>query len=123
MQVVTLIDDMDKRTKAENTVRFNLDGTDYEIDLSPKHERQLREALAAYVAAARRQGTRKAASQPKGRRGAPRLIAVSGNGTISNADVRAWAKANGLKVNDRGRIAAEVVDQFHAAQRRTAQAS
>jgi Lsr2 len=48
-----LIDDVDG-TKADGTVRFGLDGTEYEIDLNAGHARALPEALARYVSAARR---------------------------------------------------------------------
>ena len=47
------IDDLDG-SAAEGTVRFALDGTEYEIDLNAEHAQQLRDALAAYVRAARR---------------------------------------------------------------------
>ena len=47
------IDDLDG-SAAEATVRFGLDGTEYEIDLNAGHAAQLREALAAYVRAGRR---------------------------------------------------------------------
>jgi hypothetical protein len=33
----------------EGTVRFGLDGTEYEIDLNAGHARELRDALARYV--------------------------------------------------------------------------
>ena len=48
-----LIDDLDGG-EADGTVRFGLDGTDYEIDLSAKHAEALRKALAPYLGAARR---------------------------------------------------------------------
>ncbi|PKK12223.1 Lsr2 family protein [Thermomonospora sp. CIF 1] len=32
-----------------------------------------------------------------------------------SADIRAWAKARGIKVNERGRIPASVVEQYEAA--------
>ena len=47
------IDDIDG-SAAEGTVRFGLDGTEYEIDLNAGHARELRDALARYVDAARR---------------------------------------------------------------------
>jgi len=47
------IDDLDG-SAAEGTVRFGLDGTEYEIDLNTGHARQLRNTLAAYVRAGRR---------------------------------------------------------------------
>jgi hypothetical protein len=48
-QVQTLlIDDLDGG-EAEETVRFGLDGTEYEIDLSAKNADALRKALAWYI--------------------------------------------------------------------------
>ena len=49
------IDDLDG-SEAECTVRFGLDGAEYEIDLNAGHARALRDALARYVQAARRAG-------------------------------------------------------------------
>ena len=49
------IDDLDG-SEAEATVRFALDGTEYEIDLNAEHVQALRDALARYVRAARRAG-------------------------------------------------------------------
>src|SRR5580693_10567322 len=49
------IDDLDG-TEAEGTVRFGLDGAEYEIDLNAEHAEALRDALARYVHAARRAG-------------------------------------------------------------------
>ncbi|HLK00501.1 MAG TPA: Lsr2 family protein [Streptosporangiaceae bacterium] len=47
------LDDIDG-SEAEGTVRFGLDGTGYEIDLSTEHATALRNTLAAYDKAARR---------------------------------------------------------------------
>jgi hypothetical protein len=47
------VDDLDG-SEAERTVRFGLDGTEYEIDLNAKHATELRNALARYVEAGRR---------------------------------------------------------------------
>ena len=49
------VDDLDG-SEAEGTVRFGLDGAEYEIDLNAEHAQALREALAPYVGAARRAG-------------------------------------------------------------------
>jgi nucleoid-associated protein Lsr2 len=49
------IDDLDG-SEAEGTVRFGLDGAEYEIDLNADHARALRDALSRYVQAARRAG-------------------------------------------------------------------
>jgi Lsr2 len=50
-----LIGDVDG-TQADGTVRFGLDGTEYEIDLNAGQARALPEAPARYASAARRPG-------------------------------------------------------------------
>ena len=99
------IDDIDG-SEAEGTVRFALDGAEYEIDLNAEHAKELREALARYVAAGRRSGGR-ARPARNGRR-----AAASGLNTV---EVREWAKAQGIDVKDRGRVPAELVVRFRAA--------
>ena len=42
------IDDLDG-SAAEGTVRFGLDGTEYEIDLNARNAKKVRDALAPYV--------------------------------------------------------------------------
>ena len=66
---ILFIDDLDG-SAAEGTVRFGLDGTEYEIDLNAGHAKELRDALARYVDAARRIGNarRPAAAAAAGRR-------------------------------------------------------
>jgi hypothetical protein len=100
------IDDLDG-SFAEGTVRFGLDGTEYEIDLNEEHAKALRDALARYVSAARRAsgGARRPARS--GRRASP-----SG---LNTTEVREWAKAQGIEVKDRGRVPAELVVKFQAA--------
>lgn len=100
------IDDLDG-SEAEGTVLFGLDGTQYEIDLSTDHAKELRTALARYIDAGRRvAGTARRAVQNG--RNAP------ANG-VSNTEVRAWAKAQGLEVKERGRIPADIISQYQAA--------
>ena len=100
---VVLVDDVDGGT-ADETVSFALDGVAYQIDLSAANAASLREALAPWVGHARRAG-RSAA----GRR-APRA-SKSGN----SSEIRAWAKAQGLEVNERGRVPAGIVAMYEAA--------
>ena len=84
-----LIDDLDG-SDAEGTVRFGLDGAQYEIDLSTDHAKELRTALARYTDACRKvTGPARRAGQ-NGRK-APAS-------SISNTEVRTWAKAQGLEV-------------------------
>jgi hypothetical protein len=98
------IDDIDGGD-AEGTVRFALDGTDYEIDLSAAHSAELHQALEAYIRHARRAGgaTRRAG---RGRTAAQPL---------DTHRVREWAKDNGIDVRERGRVPADVVAKYKAA--------
>jgi hypothetical protein len=100
------IDDLDG-SAAEGTVRFGLDGADYEIDLNAEHAQALREALARYVQAARRTGGSARRPVRSGRKAAA-------NG-VNTTEVREWAKAQGIEVKDRGRVPAELVVKFKAA--------
>ena len=65
------IDDLDG-SEAEGTVRFGLDGAEYEIDLNAEHAQELRDALARYVGAARRVGGSARRPARSGGRGARR---------------------------------------------------
>ncbi len=103
-----LIDDLDGG-EAEGTVRFGLDGAEYEIDLSAGHADALRRALAPYVSAARR-APGAAAGRPGG--GGRR---TSGAGAADPVAVREWAKSQGIDVKDRGRVPAGLVVKFKAA--------
>jgi hypothetical protein len=101
---VTLEDDLDG-SPADGTMRFGLDGAEYEIDLSQKNADTLRAALAPFIDHARR-----VTSGGPGRRAAP--------ARQRSASIRAWAKEHGIAVNERGRIPANVAEQYEAAGRR-----
>ena len=102
---ILLIDDLDG-SAAEGTVRFGLDGTEYEIDLNAGHARELRDALARYVDAARRAGGSARKPARVSRRGPA--------GGLDTTEVREWARAQGIEVKDRGRVPADVVARFRA---------
>ena len=107
-----MVDDLDG-SDADGTVRFGLDGTEYEIDLNAEHARDLREALARYVGAARRAG-----GSARRAGGSARRAARAGREAPSapdNTEVRNWAKAQGIDVKNRGRVPAELVVKFKAA--------
>ncbi|HET7432685.1 MAG TPA: Lsr2 family protein [Nocardioides sp.] len=99
---ITLEDDLDGGDATE-TVAFGLDGRSYEIDLNDKNAKALRDALATYVAAARRAGGR--ASRAKGRT----QVGASAR------EIRDWARSSGHNVPDRGRIPSDVREAFEAA--------
>jgi hypothetical protein len=103
--IVTLTDDLDGG-KAESSVSFGYQGVTYEIDLSKRNLSAMDKAFAPYVNAARK--------APATRRSTPR--ATSAQSAKENLSaIRAWAKANGYKVSDRGRIAADVQEAYRAA--------
>jgi Lsr2 len=102
-----LVDDIDG-SAAEGIIRFGLDGAEYEIDLNVGHARELRDALARYVAAARRVSGSAARRPARTARRAPA-------GGLNTTEVREWAKAQGIEVKDRGRVPAELVVKFKAA--------
>ncbi len=96
------IDDIDGGP-AEGTVRFGLDGTDYEIDLSTEHNEELHKVLAAYVTHARKAA---GAARSRGRRPA---------GVPDTRKVREWAKEQGIDIKERGRVPAGVIEKYKAA--------
>ena len=101
---IILVDDLDGGS-ADETVRFALDGSQYEIDLSKDNAKNLRDALKAYVDAGRKVG---------GRTGRPR----SAGSARSNeaAQIREWARKNGYTVSERGRVNSEIIEAYRAAQ-------
>jgi hypothetical protein len=103
--VVLLEDDIDG-SEATETLSFALDGGEYEIDLNDGHASELREALARFTDAGRKVsgGRVRQAARTKSSQGGPDAKAV-----------RMWAAENGIQVNTRGRIQAEVVEKYEAA--------
>ena len=98
---VVVTDDFDGSEGAA-TVRFGLDGREYEVDLSPENEAEFRGFLNHYTAVGRKltksgRAYREVASPPDSRA------------------VRAWAQANGVEVSSRGRISADVIAAYEAA--------
>jgi hypothetical protein len=103
---VVLTDDMDG-SEADETIRFGLSGTEYEIDVNSAHADELRSSLARYMEAGRR-------VRFAGQRSSRGAVRAQGS-TTSSSEVREWAKAQGLEVRDRGRVPAELMVKFKAA--------
>jgi hypothetical protein len=110
LQVLLVCDLHDDETPGTETVSFAVDGSSYEIDVCDAHGSQLRESFAPYVAAGRRSG--RGTATGRRRRGAARP-----SGGVDPAAVRAWARSNNVKVSERGRISADVLDRYAAAKR------
>ena len=110
---ISLVDDIDE-SAANETVQFGLDGAQYEIDLNEKNAKKLREALALFVAHARRADGPRRAARGRGRT-AGRSATRTAPDREQTAAIREWARNNGFQVSDRGRLSAEVVEAFNAA--------
>jgi hypothetical protein len=102
---VVLEDDLDGGP-ADETVRFGLGGTEYEIDLSEKNAAAFRKQLAPFIEHARQpmRGHRRAAQAAASRQ--------------RSDDIRGWAKEHGIAVSEHGRIPANVVAQYYTATKR-----
>lgn len=96
-----MTDDLDGSEGAK-TYRFAWQDAVYEVDLSDAHRDDLLRALAPYIDAGRRVG--------RGRRPTTSTRAAGED----RAAVRAWARANGHEVSDRGRISTTVLDAYRA---------
>ena len=106
---VLLVDDIDGG-EASETVSFALDGNNYEIDLSGKNASEMRDSFAKYVGAARKIGRSSSSSGRSGRRSGGTSTAMD---LDQAAAIRSWAKKQGLKVSDRGRIPATIIEQYN----------
>ena len=104
------------REAADETVEFGIDGKNYEIDLSKDNAGSCATRSPTSsprpprgrAAARRRAGTGRASggagAAPKGRPSIDRE---------QNQAIRDWARKRGMKVSDRGRIPAEVLEAYH----------
>lgn len=108
VQVTLVCDVHGDETRATETVGFGLDGSSYEIDVCEEHARVLRDRLASFVGVARRAGGR-AAPTAAGRSGRRRR---SRGGSGEAAQIREWARGQGLAVPERGRIPAELAQRY-----------
>ncbi len=102
---VILVDDLDGG-QADETVQFGLDGVSYEVDLSTSNAQKMRDALAPYLAEARKVGARAAGRKRPAR---------SSRGETDAGVIREWARANGYQVSDRGRVPSTITAAYKAA--------
>ncbi|MEX5299085.1 Lsr2 family protein [Kocuria sp. CPCC 205292] len=101
---IILEDDLDGGP-AEETVRFGLDGAQYEIDLSEENAAKLRDAVRPFITKARRAQSKQTAKQAR----------PTGKSNPDTAAIRQWARENGHPVSDRGRIHQDVQKAYYDA--------
>lgn len=106
---VSLIDDLNGST-ADETVEFGMDGKIYEIDLSNSNAEKLREVFVAYVTVARRSGERRRSTGVGSTERRPTVTDRQ-----QSQAVRDWARQQGMKVSDRGRLPADLLNAYHSA--------
>src|SRR2546429_5884963 len=88
---VALEDDLDGGP-ADETVRFGLGGSQYEIDLNKKNARAFRKQLAPFIEHARKAG-----------RGQRRRSGRTSSSREHSGDIRAWARAQGIAISESSR--------------------
>ena len=99
---VQLIDDLSGED-AQETVRFSLDGADYEIDLSAGNAADLRGAMARFVSNGRR---------VRGAGAGNRRDRTGSTGREETQKIREWAMANGYSPSSRGRISQDIKNAY-----------
>lgn len=108
--VTVLVDDVTGKEIEDGsgrTVRFSVEGVEYEIDLDSKGAMKFDEAMSFYVTHGRRL---------RGRTSAPRATRSGAN--VDRAQLKAirdWAKQNGHKISQRGRISSDIVEAYKSA--------
>ena len=101
--VTELHDDIDG-SNATQTVRFAMDGVEYEIDLSDRNANRLRNSFEEFIRHAREVG-----GQGSGRKAA---ISAWADKSHTGA-MREWLREYGYEVSDRGRIPAWLQQVYH----------
>ena len=110
-RIVTELTDDTNGKPADETVTFALDGREYEIDLTSKNAAALRKAFDVYVKNGRRMsGGRRQRSASSGGSSSSRP-----KSDVDTKAVREWAGKNGFELSSRGRIPANVVEAYKAA--------
>ncbi|MEV0115277.1 Lsr2 family protein [Streptomyces sp. NPDC050844] len=107
--VTTYVDDLTGEESSEiSTHSILIDGAGVEIDLTGENYEELLELLNPYLHA---DGARRirGGAKAKGRSKAPT------GGKDDSSAIRAWAKANGFEVSDRGRVPASVREAYEKA--------
>jgi hypothetical protein len=109
---VELVDDLNGEV-AQETVRFGVDGTEYEIDLTEENAGKLRSILSEYTDKAR-----KARSGRKSQGGQqPASASTTKSKRENTQQIRQWAQDNGHNPSSRGRINQSIIDAYNEAQK------
>lgn len=105
--ITQLVDDItgEEINAGGKTIRFSVDGGDWQIDLNEKNAKKFYETMKFYQDHATHLGGR----------GKRTRVASKASNKEELAAIRRWARDAGYEVSDRGRIKQEIVDAYHAA--------
>lgn len=94
--IINLIDDIDG-SKADVTIKYSFEGSNYEIDLTDDHAEDFREHMQEWLDRSRRVGvasnSQRAANSKTGK-------------------IREWARSQGIEVPTRGRLSEEILKAY-----------
>jgi len=114
-QVLLTCDVHDGAAEAVETVLYTVEGQSYECDLCDGHLTEFRDAMEIWSSHSRQAGRRRT-GPTKGRTAKPsRRTRSRADDAPSTADVRGWARAEGMAVSARGRVPAELHAAYQAA--------
>ena len=111
---ITLVDDLDGTSIDEGkgeTLKFGIDGNEYEIDLSAQNAARLREALEPFVEAARSTNKRTRATA------GPRSSTPTSSSKEELTAAREWLRSEGHEVSNRGRISGDMMALYRSAKK------
>ncbi|MBY6368074.1 histone-like nucleoid-structuring protein Lsr2 [Rhodococcoides corynebacterioides] len=113
-----LTDDIDGTAIADGTgesISFSVNGVDCSIDLKDKNATEFHRKLDYYIQHAERVGGRKRKTATPKPPAATESTPPTKRDPAQTRAIREWANANGYTVNSRGRIPAEIVEAYDAA--------
>lgn len=95
VQTTSVIDDLDGSSEAK-PVRFSIEKSEYEIDLSSANIEQLYDVLSPFIVKARR------------------VKKIGVERRVNDSQIREWAKSQGIDVSDRGRLPKGLREKYFA---------
>ena len=117
--VLLTCDVHDGDAEAVETVEFTVEGRSYECDLCEDHLAEFRESTGIWSSHARPIGRTRTRRAQRADASGPVSSGQGRSGTASNrpstAEVREWARSQGIEIGDRGRISAHLYDAYQAA--------
>lgn len=99
--VVEVVDDLSGKVLTDpETIRFGIDGSEYQLETSQESAEELRSLLGEYAKVSRKRTTRRS---------------DAARAATPVADIRAWAVQNGWDISERGRVPKVIVDAYNEA--------